>query len=175
MPNVATLPAHRSPYPIAIGSSAFKIAMPSGPSASTGSADASTIEAHDPKTSMCATPTLVTTTTSGRAIPERSLTSPSRRAPISAMTTSVSAAAPSRVSGSPTSLLNDPGLAWTRKRVLTTASARSFVEVFPFEPVIPTTVAPVVARSSAANRIRASAVESTRTRGPDQGAPSPSR
>ncbi len=63
VPNVATLPGHRSAYPIATGSSAFKIASPSGPSASTGSADASTIDAHDPKTSMCATPTFVTTTT----------------------------------------------------------------------------------------------------------------
>jgi hypothetical protein len=78
----------------------------------------------------------------------------------------VSEGAPRRVSGKPISLLNDPGLAWTRKRVRATASARSFVDVLPFAPVIPTTVAANDPRSSAARRISASAVEPTRTTGP---------
>ena len=149
-----------------MGSSAFKIASPSGPSASIGSADASTIDAHDPKTSMWATPTFVTTTMSGRAIPDRSFTSPSRRAPISATRTSESGGAPSKVIGSPISLLNEPGLACTRNRVCATARARSFVDVLPFAPVTPTTVAVIEVRSSAAKRISASAVEPTRTTGP---------
>jgi hypothetical protein len=165
-PKVTTLPGHRSANVIATGSSAFRIASPSGPSASTGSAEASTIEAHDPKTSMWATPTFVTTIVSGRAIPDSSFTSPTRRAPISATSTSVSGDAPSNVSGRPISLLNDPGLAWTRKRVRATACARSFVDVLPFAPVIPTTVAIIDPRSSAPRRIRASVVEATRTTGP---------
>ncbi len=62
------------------------------PTTSIGSADASTIRSHEPKTSRCATPTFVTIAMSGRAIPHRIATSPTRRAPISATTTSVSAA-----------------------------------------------------------------------------------
>ena len=62
-------------------------------------------------------------------------------------------------------MLNEPGLACTRKRVCATACARSFVEVLPFAPVMPTTVAVIEVRSSAAKRINASAVEPTRTVG----------
>ena len=79
----------------------------------------------------------------------------------------MSGGAPRRVSGSPISLLNEPGLAWTRNRVFATAFARSLVDVFPFAPVIPMTVASIPARSSAASRNRASGVELTRTSGKD--------
>ena len=78
----------------------------------------------------------------------------------------MSGGAPSSVRGSPISLLNDPGLEWTRKRDRATASVRSLVEVFPFAPVIPTTVASIAARSSAASRSNASGVELTCTSGP---------
>ena len=83
---------------------------------------------------MCATPTFVTTTTSGRAIPDRSFTSPRRRAPISATRTCVSGGAPSSVRGSPISLLNDPGLAWTRKRDRATASVEVLGGGLPVRP-----------------------------------------
>ncbi len=108
-------------------------------------------------------------------MPDRSFTSPRRRAPISATRTCVSGGAPRRVSGSPISLLNEPGLAWTRNRVVATASARSLVDVFPFAPVIPTTVAPIPSRSSAASRNSASGVELTRTSGKDPISGSPRR
>ena len=116
-----------------------------------GSADARTIASHDPKTSMCATPTFVTTTTSGRAIAHRSATSPSRRAPSSATTTCTSGGAPRSVIGVPISLLNDHGLACVRNRRAVTAAVMSFVEVLPFAPVMPTTTASIPARSSPAS------------------------
>ena len=150
-PKVITAASVSSAYARATGSSAFMIAVPSAPSHSTGSDPARTIASHDPKIPRCAVPTFVTTTASGRATSQSNRTSPSRRAPISATTTSTPRSAPSSVIGSPTSLLNDAGLAWVRRRVPTTAAARSLTEVFPFEPVIPTTRVPVMrSRSSAA-------------------------
>ena len=110
-------PANRAAKPATTGSSAFRTATPSAGSASTGSAEASTIRSHEPKISRWATPTFVTTTTLGWATAQSSVRSPARRAPISATTTSVSAGAPRIVTGRPTSLLNDWGLACVRKRV----------------------------------------------------------
>ena len=144
----------------------MRTATPSAPTASTGSAEASTIASHDPKISRCATPTFVTTTMSGRAISHSNVTSPLRRAPISATTTSASAAAPSSVTGRPTSLLNDSGLAWVRNRLAHTAAAMSLVEVLPLAPVMPTTRADIVRRSSAASCRNASPGERTNTAGP---------
>ena len=140
--------------------------MPTSGRASTGSAEASTMAGHDPKTSMCATPTFVTTTASGWATRHNSAWSPRRRAPISASTTSTPSGAPSSVMGSPISLLNDPGLAWVRNPVDRMEAARSFVEVFPFAPVIPITVASRMrARSSAANASSARPESATTTTG----------
>ena len=166
VPKVTTRPADRPANPATTGSSALSTAMPSAPIASTGSAEASTIASHDPKISRCATPTFVTTTMSGRAISHSNVTSPLRRAPISATTTSASAAAPSSVTGRPTSLLNDSGLAWVRNRVAHTAAAMSLVEVLPLAPVMPTTRADIVRRSSAASCRNASPGERTNTAGP---------
>ena len=115
-----------------------------------GSADASTIADHEPNTSICATPTFVTTTIDGAAIGINRATSPRCRAPSSAITISVSGGAPSNVIGTPTSLLNEDGLAWVRYLVAHTAAAMSLVEVLPFAPVIATTVPSKPRRSSAA-------------------------
>ena len=171
-PNVTTRAEVLPAYPATMASSAFRMATPSGPRASTGSADASTMRSHEPKTSRWATPTFVTMTMSGRAIPQRIATSPTRRAPISATTTWVSAGAPSRVIGRPTSLFNDSRLAWVRNLVARTAPAMSFVDVFPFAPVTAITFASIRDRSSRASIISASPVDRTETAGPSTSRPS---
>ena len=89
------------------------------------------------------------------------------------MTTSVSGGAPSNVIGRPTSLLNEDGLAWVRYRVAHTAAAMSLVEVFPFAPVIATTVPSNPRRSSAARSRSAWPVSATRTAGPSTAASAP--
>ena len=148
------------------------MATPSGPNASTGSADASTMRSHEPNTSRCATPTFVTMAMSGRAIAHRIATSPTCRAPISATTTCVSGGAPSRVIGRPTSLFSDSRLAWVRNLVARTAPAMSFVDVFPLAPVTAITLASIRDRSSRASIINASPVDRTETAGPSTSSPS---
>lgn len=93
----------------------------------------------DPNSSKWATPTLVTTPTSGRAIRARAAMCPIPRAPISVTMTSCSAVAPRSVSGRPISSLNDPGAECTFILVASTARTTSFVDVLPVEPVIATT------------------------------------
>ena len=83
----------------------------------------------------------VTTPMAGRAIAARSAMFPAKRAPISVTTISAASGALSSVSGSPASLLYDAGLACTRRDPASAAAVRSFVAVFPAEPVMPTTVA----------------------------------
>ena len=160
-PNVSTRARARPANPVTTGSSPFSTSTPASSIASTGSAEAATITSHEPKISICATPTFVTTTTSGRATGIKTATSPARRAPSSATITSASGGAPRSVSGRPISLLNDPGLACTRNRVDTTAAVMSFVDVFPFAPVIATTAPSNRRRSSVARRNSASAGEAT--------------
>ena len=59
--------------------------------------------------------------------------------PISTTTASVSSAAPSKVMGTPSSLLKERSLAAVRHRWTNTTARRSFTEVLPTEPVIPIT------------------------------------
>ena len=77
---------------------------------------------------------------------------PAKRAPISTTSTSVASGAPSTVTGTPISLLYDAGAAWVRKAAPTAAAVRSFVEVLPTEPVIPTTRADSRSRPARAQR-----------------------
>jgi hypothetical protein len=113
---------------------------------------------------------LVTTTASGRAMSQSSITSPARRAPISATITSVVGVAPNSVIGNPISLLKDAGLAHVRNRVASTAVARSFVEVLPLAPVMPITNAPGNRRRSSAPSARsARPVSATSIPGPSTG------
>ncbi len=67
IPNRRTDAGVRSAKPRTVGSSAFSTAVPSSARSSTSSALASATAPGEPKNSMCATPTLVTTPTRGRA------------------------------------------------------------------------------------------------------------
>ena len=92
---------------------------------------------------MCATPTLTTTPTSGRAIPHRYRMCPGPREPISRTRNRVRSSAWSTVCGRPSSLLNDPGGATTAapgNAAASNCAVRSLVVVLPDEPVMPTTV-----------------------------------
>ncbi len=89
-------------------------ARPSGPSASTSSRLARSTASMEPKTSRWTPATAVTTATSGATSGARSAMSPTCRAPISATSTSSPSREASRVSGTPSSLLNEPRAAATR-------------------------------------------------------------
>ena len=91
-----------------------------------------------PRCSACASPTLVTTPMSGRAIAQRAATSPGNRSPISATTMRASGGLLSSVIGRPNSLLYDSRLA-EQPSGASTAARRSFVDVLPAEPVTATT------------------------------------
>ena len=67
----------------------------------------------EPKASMWATPTFVTTPMDGLATSHRARMCPVPRAPISHTIASVDSSAASRVNGSPISLLNEARLATT--------------------------------------------------------------
>ena len=91
--------------------------------------------------------------------------SPSLRAPISTTTYAAPAGAPSSVSGTPISLLNDRSLACVVPLQDSTAATRSLVEVFPTLPVIPTTrppLAPTDRRAAAPSAVSAVDVSTTR-------------
>ena len=79
---------------------------------------------------------------------------PRPRAPISTTAASVSSGAFSRVSGTPSSLLNERTLAVVTRVVASTEASRSLVVVLPTDPVMPITMAspPRAERSS---RVRA--------------------
>ena len=91
---------------------------------------------------------------------------PGPRLPISHTMTSVPSAADRIVSGNPTSLLNDAGLATVLNLRPRMAAAKSFVQVLPVEPVMPTTVASLRPRSSAARSSSARRVSGTAIRAP---------
>ena len=109
---------------------------------------------------------------SGCAISQSSATSPLRRAPSSATTTSVAGGAPRSVIGRPISLLNEAGLAWVRyaprqHRGGHVLRAGLAVRAGDRRPRSPTSGA----RSAAASRSSASPVERPRRAGPvDAGA-----
>jgi hypothetical protein len=156
----------RSPNRATTGSSAFRMATPSSGSASTSSALARATVSRDPNISRCAAPTFVRTPTVGRAERHSISMWPSPRLPISSTSASVPSGALRIVSGTPTSVLNERGLACTRNREASTARDRSLVVVLPVEPVIPTTGPSKEVRSAAASAIRASPTFVTRTTGP---------
>ena len=64
---------------------------------------------------------------------------PAPRAPISTTSASVSPAAFTRVSGTPSSLLKEPMLDDVRQRAPRATASRSLTLVLPTEPVMPTT------------------------------------
>ena len=105
-------------------SSDFAFAIPSAP----------------PTNSPCASPTLVTTPISGNAMSHRRLISPKPRIPISNVSASHSSGAFKMVTGTPMSLFNDLS---AEKELgnpaFNTAATKFFVDVFPAEPVMPTT------------------------------------
>ncbi len=92
-----------------------------------------------PNSPRCALPTLSSTPIVGEVMPHRYAMCPTPRAPISSTRVRVDSSASSTVSGSPTSVLNDPAGATTGPRCATTAAIKSFVLVFPEEPVTATT------------------------------------
>ena len=122
-------------------SSALRIAVPDGGSASTSSALARATPSMPPTRSVCDGATAVTTPTAGRAMSHRRRISPKPRMPISSTRTSVSSGAPRTVTGRPCSLLKLRSLATTRLPGATAARMRSLVLVLPTLPVMPTTVA----------------------------------
>ena len=80
------------------------------------------------------------TPTVGLATAQSAAMSPWARAPISSTSASVSLGALSRVSGTPASLLYEPGLACNANFGASAAAVRSLVPVLPAEPVMPTTI-----------------------------------
>ena len=109
----------------------------------------------------------------GRATSQSNRMCPGPRLPISQTTASVRSVARTIVSGRPTSLLKEAWLLTTSSVRESTAAVKSFVNVFPVEPVIPTTVASRRERASRASRRRAAAGSSTSIRGPGGSSPLP--
>ena len=91
---------------------------------------------------------------------------PAKRAPISTTSASVPSGAPSTVTGTPISLLNDSGAAWVRSPAPSTAAVRSLVEVLPTDPVIATTRPSIRRRPAWAIAASATAASGTTTAGP---------
>ena len=155
-PKVSRRAEVRSAMARTLGSPALRMATPSAGSASISSALARATPSMPPTRSVWAGATTVTTPIEGRAISHSWRISPGPRMPISRMSASESSGAPSSVIGSPCSLLNDRGLAATRQRAATAAAARSFTDVLPTDPVMPTAREPTpAARPSRAQRPRA--------------------
>jgi hypothetical protein len=120
-------------------------------------------------TSVWAAATRVTTATVGAATSQRRATCPGPRAPISTTTASTPSSAFSRVSGTPSSLLNDPTLAAVRRRDRRAAASRSLTDVFPTDPVTPTTRSGSRRRAARPRSSSAAAVSSTTTAVPPTG------
>ena len=118
------------------------------------SALASTIASSVPSNSRCTGPTFVIAATSGSAISQSSAIWPIPRIAISMTRISVSGGAASSASGIPISVLKFSGLAWTRPGRI--ARQMSFTEVFPVEPVIPTSGQPIARRQPRASDCNAS-------------------
>ena len=144
-PKVITRAEVRAAIAITNGFAAFSTATPPSAAAgndSTSSPFPSATASTDPNSLVCAAPTTVTIPTVGRPTAHNEAMWPIPRAPISSTSASVPSGALSTVSGTPISLLNDRWLAWVGRSAARTAASRSFVVVFPTEPVMPTTVPP---------------------------------
>ena len=138
------------------------MATPVAGSAATSSPFTAATPAGPPRWPACASPTWVTMPRSGRATSVSAAMLPAKRAPISTITAWVSAGAPASVRGTPASLLNDAGLACTRRDDRAPA-ARSFVAVLPAEPVTATTAASRRSRANRPSTARAPKPSATRT------------
>ncbi len=145
---VSTFAAVRAAIAATRGSSALRTAVPAAGSASTSSALAAATSSIEPNSSVWAATTAVTTPTVGRATSQRRATWPLPLAPISMTAAFVPLGAFARVSGTPSSLLNERSLAAVGHRVAMAAAHRSFTEVLPTEPVMPTTSEPRRRRAS---------------------------
>ena len=122
-----------------IGSSALRIAVPSGGSASSSSPLACSTASSDPIRDRWTGWTAVTTPIDGRPIAARSAISPPTYMPISRTTASCSGPSRRSVSGSPISLFWLPSVLSVRPPAARTAATASFVEVLAMLPVTPTT------------------------------------
>src|SRR3954469_19618685 len=154
-------------------SPAGTIAVPPGRRPATSSALAAAIASIDPMSSRCTGATAVMRPTSGSAMAVSSAICPGPRIPISSTSASVPAGASSTVMGSPISVLRFSRLATVRRRWLSIAARMSFVEVFPTEPVTPTTGQPRARRHAVARRCRAVSGSSETMTAPDPSAPAP--
>ncbi|CPU48486.1 Uncharacterised protein [Mycobacteroides abscessus] len=93
---------------------------------------------------------------------------PGRRAESSSTKNLVDSVARSTVQGWPSSLLNDPGGATTSPSGLSTAAIKSFVEVLPDEPVIPTIRSPRAVSRRATSAASAAVAASTAAPDPSE-------
>src|SRR3954451_16663001 len=134
------------------GSFAGTIAVPPGSSAAISSPFVAAVASMLPSNSRCTGPMLTITPTSGSAISASSAIWPLPRIAISRTRTSVPGGAPRIVSGSPISVFRFCAVATTRRCVASIPASRSFVEVLPVEPVMPTTCACRWRRQAVARR-----------------------
>src|SRR3954454_17588914 len=150
-PNVTVVTSSRR-WRSSSGSSAGRTAVPPGFSAAISSAFAAAMFSMLPSSSRWTGPMLTMTPTSGSAISASSAIWPSPRIAISSTRTSVPGGAPRIVSGRAISVFRFWAVATTRRCVASIPASRSFVEVLPVEPVMPTTCACRWRRQAVARR-----------------------
>src|SRR3954454_16288317 len=148
------------------GSFAGTTAVPPGLSPAINSAFAAAIASMLPSSSRWTGPTLTITPTSGSAMRASSAIWPLPRIAISRTRMSVPGGAPRIVSGRPISVLRFWAVATTRLCVASSPGRRSFVDVLPVEPVMPTTRACRWRRQAVARRPSASSGSSAASRAP---------
>ena len=117
---------------------------------------------REPMYSIWEVPMLVMMPMCGRAIPHSGASSPGWFMPISQTAISSSGSAFRMLRGTPMWLFRLPSVATVRNFRERTAVVRSFVEVFPLDPVRPTTVSFRLERHQEASFCRAASVSSTR-------------
>src|SRR3954470_24980226 len=150
-PNVTVVTSSRR-WRSSSGSSAGRTAAPPGFSAAISSAFVAAMFSMLPSSSRWTGPMLTMTPTSGSAISASSAIWPLPRIAISRTRTSVPGGAPRIVSGSPISVFRFWAVATTRLCVASIPASRSFVEVLPVDPVMPTTLACRCRRQAVARR-----------------------
>ena len=102
----------------------------------TNSLFANAILSSEPSNSIWVSPTFVTMPAVGSAILANSAISPNPRIPISTTAAWWSQVRFNNVNGKPISLLKFASVFNTEKRLASTAAVKSFVVVFPFDPVM---------------------------------------
>ncbi len=150
-------------------SSALSTAVPSVESASTISPFARAVTSGEPNSPTWACPTFSTTATSGGAMRHRSAMCPTPRAPISITRYLVSWSARSTVSGTPSSLLNEPTGAMVVPDGSSTSASRSLTLVLPCDPVMAMTTGSSWPSTWVASRASASVTSSTTMHGSSTG------